>query len=73
MAVWIEWKNFFLQGFGADSKGIGFTCRINIRKDDLVCQGKSPGKVLKECFCAGVGMRLENDPELLVRIILRRS
>ena len=73
MAVRIEWKYFFPQGFGADSKGIGLTGCINICKNYFICHGKCLGKVTKECLRTGVGMRLENNPELFVGIILCRG
>ena len=49
-------QDFFGQVFRRDSQCIGFSCSINIGKNNMVCVGQGFSKFMEECFCPGVGV-----------------
>ena len=67
-----EFYNAFLDIFGGDAERIGFSGCVNIGENHMVCQGKSGSEIIEQRFRSGVGMRLEDAPDLTVRVIFRR-
>ena len=59
------------QCVGTDPESIGLSCRIDRRQDDSVRKGEGFGESVHQCLGPGVGMGLEDAPDLVVRIILR--
>ena len=54
---------------GRNTQRIFLPCSIDICYNDMVCMRKRLYKFREQCFCPGVSVRLENTPDLAVRIM----
>ena len=53
---------------GRNLSRIGLSCGIDIRQHHVVSESQHLGKLREKCLGSCVSMRLENNPELIVRI-----